>query len=170
VHIAINRHNARWYAISFFSMSWLLLFLAGYFSYVAWERYDSSNWPRVPGSVTRSYSTLTCGSNRSFKSWEARIDYRYVVDGTAHEASRVAGYSILCDGDRNEVIGWLNAHYPVGKRVEVFYNPSDPDAAFLEVAPVRAFDIAMILAALVISGLMAYGGWTSLKVRNAGPA
>lgn len=168
MRIAINRHNARWYAISFFSLSWLLLSLAGYFSYVAWEKYDSQNWPRVPGSVIRSYSTLTCGSNRSFKSWEARIDYRYVVDGATHEASRVSGYSVLCDNDRNEVIGWLNAHYPVGRQVEVFYNPSDPDAAFLEVRPVRTFDIALILAALVICGLMAYGGRVSLSVGNAG--
>jgi Protein of unknown function (DUF3592) len=165
--MALNRDNARWYAILLLSISLLMLFLAGYFSSLAWERFDSRSWPRVPGSVVRNYSTLTCGSSRAFKSWEARIVYRYVVDGLAHEASRVAGSSILCDASRNEVNGWLNSHYPVGKRVDVFYNPSDHDAAFLEAGQVGAFDIGMILAALMMSGLMAIGVWASLRVRAA---
>ena len=165
--MAINRENARWSAILFLSISLLMLFLAGYFSYLAWEKFDSRGWPSVPGWVVRNYSTLTCGSSKSGRSWEARIVYRYVVDGRAHEGSRVAGYSILCDASRNEVNGWLNSHYPVGRRVDVFYDPSDHDAAFLEVGQVGAFDIGMILAALTMSGLMAIGLWASLRVRAA---
>ncbi len=165
--MAINRDNARWYAILFLSISLVMLFLAGYFSYLAWERFDSRGWPRVPGSITGNYSTLTCLSSKSGRGWEARIVYRYVVDGSAHEAGRVSGDSILCGDDRREVHGWLNANYPVGKRVEVFYNPSDPDAAFLEPGQVRVSDVAMVLAALIMSGLMALGVWASLRVRAA---
>jgi hypothetical protein len=163
--MAINRENARWSAILFLSISLLMLFLAGYFSYLAWEKFDSRGWPSVPGWVVRNYSTLTCGSSKSGRSWEARIVYRYVVDGTTHEAGRVAGDSILCDDNRREVHSWLYSHYPAGKRVEVFYNPWYPDAAFLERGQVRVSDIAIVLAALVMSGLMALGAWTSQRVR-----
>ncbi|MGZ5036502.1 MAG: DUF3592 domain-containing protein [Usitatibacter sp.] len=145
-------------------MSLLMLGLAGYFLWVLSESLESRGWPHVQGSIVKSYSTRTCGTSKT-GSWEARIVYRYVVEGKAHQAERLGSTMILCRDNRSDVERWLEAHYPVDKAVEVYYNGANPDAAFLEPGDVGVIDVIMISAALILSALMAFLGWRSLRRR-----
>ena len=167
--MSLNRGNARWYAVGFFAMSFLTLSGAVYFTFLAWESHDSGDWPHVPGSIISSYSEHTCGMGKGGHTWEAKIVYRYVVDGLAHEARRVGNYSMYCESDRQGVNAWLKSHYPAGKSVEVYYNPSNPDATFLHPGQVATMDIAMIVAQLLMSGLMGWGGRMALNLLAANP-
>ena len=162
--MSLNRGNAGPYAIAFLAFSLLTLSGAGFFSFLVWERYDSRGWPHVPGSVIASYSTHTCGSGKSGHTWEAKIVYRYLVDEHTHKAGRVGNYRIYCDDNRKDVNDWLKDHYPLGKAIEVYYNPSDHDAAFLSPGQIAKMDIAMVVALLIISCLMAWGARLSLRL------
>ena len=163
--MALNLHNAKRYAIGFCATALLTLAGAGLFCFAAWESYDSRAWPHVPGTVVASFSERSCGGYRQLPAWGAKIVYRYFVDGRPYEANRVGSYSrIYCDSSRNDVNDWLTNNYPVGKAVEVYYDPSTPEAAFLHSGQIASLDIVMIFALLGISGLMALGAWMALRL------
>lgn len=155
------RSDAKWRALFLFSISVITLSMAAYFLSVYWESIQSRDWPHVRGSVVKNYTTRTCGNNKTGKSWEARVVYRYVVDGYVHEAERVGNAPALCDDNRLQVEAWLDMHYPVGKAVDVYYNPARRNAAFLRPGDVGPIDAVMISAALLFSALMAFAGWRS---------
>ena len=156
-------------ALFLFSLALLTLSIAVYFLSASWESVESRGGPHVHGSVIKNYTTRTCGSNKTGKSWEARVVYRYIVDGSIHEAERVGNTPILCDDNRNEVKAWLDMHYPIGKAVEVYYSRANHNAAFLQPGDVRVIDFIMILAALIFSALMAVARWRSLAAAPSKP-
>ena len=158
--------TAKWRAILFFALSLLSLGLAAYFLSVCWESIESRGWPHVQGSIVKNYMTRTCGASQTGKSWEARVTYQYIVDGSLHRAERVGNSAILCDDNRSEVQGWLDIHYPIGKAVEVYYSRADANAAFLQPGDVTAIDVIMISAAFVLSALMAISGWKTLAASS----
>ena len=155
------------YVASFFFASLVMLAGAIFFGVEAWESHASASWPHVPGVITGTSTERTCSSGRGSSRWEAKISYRYNVNGEPRVGHRSTNVRLYCDSRREDVVGWLASHYPVGKPVEVYYNPSDPEAAFLRPGVVSTFEIAMVFGALVVSALMALGGWLSLR-RAAG--
>jgi len=163
--MTLNSDNAKRYAGMFFAGCVFSLSGAGFFSYLVWQSYDSRYWLQAPGTIIASYSERTCGGYRTIRTWEAKIVYRYRVDGLAHEATRVGSQSSYCDGNRVNVDSWLQNHYPVGEAVEVYYDPSGPDSAFLHPGRIATIDVVMTFALLLISGLMAAGGQLSLRLR-----
>jgi hypothetical protein len=122
-----------------------------YSSYGIWESRASASWPHVTGRVARSYLEICSSKPRR---WGPAIAYVYTVDGRGHLGSSVGSeFREVCDQDRNAVLGWLKDHYPEGKLVEVYYKPSNPDAAFLVAAQVTYRDIfrtAILLAFTII--------------------
>jgi hypothetical protein len=162
--MTLNSDNAKWYASGFFAALIVALSGAGFFSYLVWESYDSRYWPHSPGTIVASFSERTCGGYRTTRTWEAKIVYRYPVAGLAHQASRVTSLKSYCDKNRSNVDSWLQNHYPIGQAVDVYYNASRPDSAFLRPGHVATSDVVMIFALLLISGLMAVGGWMSLRL------
>jgi hypothetical protein len=168
--MTLNSDTAKWYTGAFIAASVLALSGAGFFAYLVWESHASRIWPHAPGTVIASYSERTCGGYRTIHIWEAKIVYRYRVNGLTHEAARVGGQRIYCDSNRGTVDSWLQTHYPVGKAVDVFYNASRPDSAFLHPGHIAGIDIVMICALLVMSGLMAVGGRIALRLQARGPA
>jgi hypothetical protein len=155
--MALNAQNEKWYALGFSIFSFLMLSGSLFFLFDILEIRASREWPHTRGTITASFSAHTCGSSKSFHTWEGRISYRYVVNSIEHGAQRVAGYPIYCDSKLEAVTAWLNANYPLGKEVEVYFNPANPDAAFLHPGKVRVVDVVMVFACAIISGLAAYG-------------
>ena len=160
----LTRANAPWYATGFIAVALMMLSIAAFLSLGEWESRASAAWPHVPGTVVASYSRHSCGGSRGGRSWEALITYRYVVNGRGHEASRVGTSRIFCDSDRHEVADFLRINYPVGRSVEVYYNPSDQDAAFLVPGAVSLPMLVLVAVLLGFSGVLAWGAWRSLRL------
>lgn len=157
------------YAIAFFLASLLMLGGALFFASEVWESRSSAAWPHATGVIVASYTEKTCGGARTTLRWEAKVRYEYRVEGRAYVGGRVTNMRIYCDRNRDGAIGWLQNHFPRGKVVEVYYDPSDPEAAFLHPGVVSKMDVAMIFATLVMSALMALGGFQSLRRAAAAP-
>lgn len=89
----------------------------------------SVRWPSVPGTVTVS----TIKSSRSSKggtTYGANIHYTYSVSAKNYVGTRVT-FVDVSTSNSSDARGTL-ARYPVGKAVNVFYNPNDPADAVLE--------------------------------------
>lgn len=155
------------YVASFFFASLVMLAGAIFFGVETWESHASASWPHVPGIITGTTTERTCSSGRGSSRWEAKIAYQYSVNGQQFRGYRSTNMRLYCDSRREDVVGWLANHYPVGKPVDVYYNPSAPDASFLRPGVVSTFEVVMVFGALAVSVLMALGGWLSLR-RTAG--
>jgi hypothetical protein len=140
--MVLNVRNAKCYALGFGALAVLMLAGSVLFLSGILEERASLEWPHTPGTITASFSERTCGSYRTFHKWEARIAYRYSVAGIEHRGQRVAGTAMYCDGEREGVTKWLAINYPIGKIVEIYFNPSDPDAAFLHPGAVNIIEMA----------------------------
>lgn len=89
----------------------------------------SVRWPSVPGAVTIS----TIKSSRSSKggtTYGADIHYTYAVSDNKYIGDKVT-FGDISTSDSNDARQILN-RYPVGKAVNVFYNPNNPAEAVLE--------------------------------------
>jgi len=98
----------------------------------------ASRWPSVSGEIIaanvtqQQVTTHHAGYEENEDKTEsrnfARITYRYEVNGKRYKCSRL---SVGEDMGNDDVQGKLK-RYPVGRTVEVFYNPADPSKAVLE--------------------------------------
>ena len=108
----------------------------------------SSRWPTVRGRITES-TFLETGDGEGM-SFRAAIAYAYTVDGVFHTAKRVRF------GDRVELpfprtpARMVDA-YPLGREVDVRYNPNDPAEAVLEPGP-SLFIVGGIVLGVVFIG------------------
>ncbi len=65
---------------------------------------------------------------RTSTSYKPIVEYRYQVDGTTHECD------VVTPLDESATQGWAREtinRYQVGQQTEAYYNPDDPDEAFL---------------------------------------
>ncbi|MFN3388105.1 MAG: DUF3592 domain-containing protein [Allosphingosinicella sp.] len=92
----------------------ILALLAGYFVYISNERAKMT--AAATGAVTKSEFVP---DSESSSLDETRIEYRFEAGGTAF-----AGQDAIPGADRS-------ADYPVGRTVEVCYNPDDPTSSRL---------------------------------------
>lgn len=92
---------------------------------------DSTSWPTVDGTVTRSEVTShrSTSKGRTRTSYGARIEFDYTVEGTTHHGTRRT-YRVVASSESaaKEAV----AAYPVGRTVVVSVDPSDPGRAVLE--------------------------------------
>lgn len=92
---------------------------------------ESLEWPSVTGLVTHSNLETRLrktGSKKNQSQHWVEVRYEYVVDGERYENDvvRFNQHSL----SRSEKARLVSDH-PVGRRVEVFYDPSDPDESVL---------------------------------------
>lgn len=104
-----------------------------------YQRYDSHQrdlsrasalWPSVSGLITHSGLEARRSNTRSDKSTDfvVEVTYEYVVDNQLYRNDVVRFDQASLPNDRKEL---LVGAYPVGKRVDVFYNPDNPDQSVL---------------------------------------
>lgn len=87
----------------------------------------SKYWPTAPGKIIRSNMTVKSG-------YVANIFFEYHVNGKLYRSNRVvlgetAGSEFTWGKVKAEK--YLSA-YPLGKEVQVLYNPDRPEEAYLE--------------------------------------
>jgi hypothetical protein len=105
------------------------------------EDFASRNWKPVQGQVVFSKAVKRAGG------WEPVVRYQYTVDGKTHESGNDrpdGGWAALEGGGADLVL----VEYPRGRKVTVFYNPSNPELAALEVGPGMR-DVAFALIGLI---------------------
>ena len=64
---------------------------------------------------------------------------------------------MYCNSEREAVTKWLATNYPIGKIVDVYFDSSDPDAAFLHPGVVNIIEVVMVFACAIVSMMMAWG-------------
>ncbi len=113
----------------------------------AWTAYRdgrlSLGWPSVSGQVTSSSVTLETtqadSDSRLESTYYPSVSYDYRVDGQALKGSRV-GVGGAKGFSRKEDAEAAARPYPVGSKVDVYYNPANPEYAVL----VRGANITMV--------------------------
>lgn len=107
----------------------------------------SEAWPTVEGRVVRSevdHSTDSEGGD----SYLPQIDYTYTLDGMQYENDRVRfgenSYSFRRQAEA-EV-----ERYPVGRRVDVYYEPGNPENSVLEPGATLGSYLGVCLGAMFL--------------------
>lgn len=97
---------------------------------------ESNNWPSVEGIIVQSEVDEWRKRNKKSKfpkyitTYDPEIRYEYEIDGKSYTNSKIDFRSH--DRYRSNYAKGIVAKYPVGKKVEVFYDPSSPVRSVLE--------------------------------------
>lgn len=94
----------------------VFLFFGGYYCFKA---SSTSSWPFVEGKILDSYIQESKSDGKT--KYRAKIKYSYMVDGQGFTGNRVSYGTISIKSYVNEIV----ETYPVGRIVEVYYNPND---------------------------------------------
>lgn len=126
----------------------------------AWTAYRdgrrSLGWPSVSGQVTSSSVTLETtqadSDSRLESTYYPSVSYDYRVDGQSLKGSRI-GVGGAEGTARKEDAEAVAGRYAVGSKVDVYYDPANPEYAVL----VRGANITMVW-------IIAAGGAVGLAV------
>jgi len=128
--------------------------VCGYFalSMVA-DAQETANWPHADGVITRSeVCELGIAISPDFK---PDITYEYELNGQSHVGNRVR----TNDGEFDKRSGaeQVVRRYPVGKKVRVYYNPTNPNNSMLEAgAGFQEYALVFVAFIMFAIGVSAY--------------
>ena len=134
-------------------MVWcVLVFVGGVVTLaVFYQRADSRNWPTVTGVVTTSALKLDFQKPGHRAYYRAFVCYSYNVGGIPRGNTTITFADAVPTFPKEEGLKWLAEKYPVGKQVQVFYDPANPDMAVLEPG---AEDLMLMAFALMGMGIV----------------
>ncbi len=89
----------------------------------------SKSWPSVTGTITRS--EVKIWKRDSNTHYEPDIAYSYTVEGKKYTSSKITVGDGALDNNVSKAKR-LQAEYPAGKEVEVYYDPDLPESAVLQ--------------------------------------
>jgi hypothetical protein len=128
--------------------------------HVAREAINSRSWPTVEGTVivseTRHVSASQSPDRRS--SYEPEVAVEYEVDGQTLICDRITFTTISFD--RAILVHELLGSYPVGKKVDVYYNPDDPARSVLDQRLRFTAFLLPAVGALLTIGTIGAGAWS----------
>lgn len=115
---------------------------------------QSHKWPTVPGEIVSSELEHKSGRHdgKRITTYAAGIRYAYEVDGKAYESDQIqlGGSSETSEPEEFER---MVKRYPEGKRVKVYYDPTDPATATLEPGELGGiFNMAMVAGGFILVG------------------
>ncbi len=111
-----------------FSALALGLILAGL--YTMRESSRSRGWLKTGGTIVSS--TVTEFNGKSGRTYRPMVMYAYTVGAVRYMSSRI-NFGQLATSRRGSAEGYVT-RYPAGRRVDVYYDPQDPEHAVLEPA------------------------------------
>jgi hypothetical protein len=120
---------------------------------------QAHTWPTARGTILSSdlESEVKQHDGKPIKTYGAAIRYTYEVGGKTYGSDQIqlGGTRETSDPDEFEQ---AVARYPVGKRVTVYYDPTDPGIATLEPgASAGIFNMAMVGGGFVLVGAILIG-------------
>jgi len=89
----------------------------------------SRSWPSVPGTITRSEVNIWRSDSKTH--YQPDIAYAYFIDGKKYTSSKITVGDPPLDNNVTPAKR-LQAEYPVGKEVVVYYDPELPESAALQ--------------------------------------
>lgn len=90
----------------------------------------SGGWPSIEGSVRLSELVTNYDDQDGSVTYTAKVLYAYSVDGVEHTGSTVA-FGDYGSSDPSHA-GGIVSRYPVGSRVQVYYDPDNQNSSVLE--------------------------------------
>jgi hypothetical protein len=122
-----------------------------------WALSDARDWPSRPGVITHASLQRHRGGHRSPGYWSAEIGGTYRDDGQRFWISRVRYGDIRVWRQKRTCLEAVE-RYPVGKEIDVFFDPELPTYTILEPgAPARDLEIGLALGAgLVLTPFALY--------------
>jgi len=125
----------------------------------------SKSWPSVPGTITKSEIDIWRSDNKTH--YQTDIAYAYSVDGKKYTSSKITVGDPPLDNNVTPAKR-LQAEYPVGKDVDVYYDPELPESAALKPGTKTGdYLLAGICAIFFFSGLLALYQGLKAKRRAA---
>lgn len=88
----------------------------------------SAGWPVVQGVITES--EIEFSTDEDGDTWTPRVAYTYMVNGLSYENYTIKFGETSYGSERTALE--VQARYPIGQTVDVYYDPADPDRAVLE--------------------------------------
>ena len=90
---------------------------------------ESARWPTAAGIVTQS--KISQGHLKSLKAYAPDVEYRYTVLGSEHAGSTLR-FSYVSKWGTEPAARKRISPFPVGRQVDIHYNPKDPSESVLE--------------------------------------
>lgn len=107
----------------------------------------SFDWSRAEGKIEASEVIERPTPTRRLVTFEPRVTYSYRVGETEHRSERI-GFGDHFVTSRAEAEAII-ATYPIGRVVEVYYDPARPEAAILEPAELGGVRLSFAVGLLV---------------------
>ena len=125
----------------------------------------SKSWPTVPGTITRSEVDVWRRDGKTH--YQPDIGYTYSVDGKKYSSSKITVGEPPLDNNVTPAKR-LQAEYPVGKEVVVYYDPELPESSALKPGTKTGdFLLAGIAAIFFFVGLITLNQGLKAKRRAA---
>lgn len=127
-----------------------------------WHGFRSERWPHAVGEVLEADLTHYQGpkTGHTHSAW---VRYRYTVDGRTFEAERVEFPPLRRPGPEEDLLARVQAAYPVGSMIDVFYDPVDPTRACLipGIAPLLLWGLVAVVGAT--TAVAGWCGWRFIR-------
>lgn len=121
-----------------------------------WAAHTSQHWPQTQGSVVH----VSIEKGHKGRPYEL-VEYAYVVGGKTYQSNGISFMSLDSDAVSPQD---LATRYPIGKAVNVFYNPDAPQEAVLRPGLHSYLPVAMlVLGLLVVVGALGSFGRVFLR-------
>lgn len=138
-----------------------------------WGNLKTASWPRTEGVIEQStvVSRWEHGSSGSTRMYYPKVVFRYQVDGISHVSDHIYLHGPGGVSVRSLVLGTVS-EFPVGRKVEIAYDPDDPATAVLKPGGVGdAWIPALIGAGFFIVGILVwkYSGRGMKHTTRPGP-
>ncbi|MDX9930873.1 MAG: DUF3592 domain-containing protein [Bacteroidales bacterium] len=125
----------------------------------------SKSWPSVPGTITKSEVQVFKRDGNTH--YQPDIAYSYSVEGKKYSSSKITVGDGALDNNVSKAKR-LQAEYPAGKEVDVYYDPDLPESAVLQTGT-KSGDLMLagIAAVFFLVGVLALFQGVKAKRRAA---
>lgn len=106
----------------------LLLFSLGVYYYKRTK--TTENWPFTEGKIISSDFTKS-RDNDGHISYRPEIVFEYYVGGKCYKSNKIDAFINYSSSSSSRALKLIN-RYPVGAKIEVFFNPTKPTFGILE--------------------------------------
>ncbi len=122
----------------------------------------SKSWPTVPGIVSRS--EVSVWKKDSQTHYQPDIAYSYTIDGKKYSSSKITVGEPPLDNNVSKAKS-VQAKYPVGKEVKVWYDPELPESAALEPG-IKTGDIMLASISILFFAVGLFAIYKGLKAKR----
>jgi hypothetical protein len=111
---------------------------------------SSKNWPQTQGEILSSKLNIMQFTGEPKKSFNPHVKYKYTVKGREYESTRIYFGNKIGSSFKKRKSRKVIEKYPIGKPVNVFYNPMKESTSVLETG-VKTEPVSLIIVGLVFT-------------------